>query len=122
MDERLDAIIFATAITFDVGSEDLVGRSRQARVVRARQTAMYLARELADLNFVDIGREFDWRDYTTVISACMRTRDRIETDEFFRQKVHALQQVVGLMLGELRGTGSVPTLPRRPPRRCRPSK
>ena len=57
----------ATILGFSV--EALRGRSRQRPLVTARQTAMYVFRELTDLSYPSIARLFGGRDHTTVIHA-----------------------------------------------------
>ena len=48
---------------------DLEGQSRFPAIVRARQVAMYLARQLGAKSFTDIGRFFGDRDHTTALHA-----------------------------------------------------
>jgi chromosomal replication initiator protein len=50
------------------------GRSRQRPIVTARQTAMYVIRELTDLSYPAIARLFGGRDHTTVIHAVEKTQ------------------------------------------------
>ena len=49
--------------------ELLRGKSRQRPLVLARQIAMYVMRDLTDLSYPAIAREFGGRDHTTVIHA-----------------------------------------------------
>ena len=49
--------------------ESLQGKSRQRPLVTARQIAMYVFRDLTDLSYPAIAREFGGRDHTTVIHA-----------------------------------------------------
>lgn len=58
----------------DVTVEDVCGRSRQRPLVTARQTAMYVVRELTDLSYPAIARLFGGRDHTTVIHAVEKTQ------------------------------------------------
>ena len=57
----------------------LVGPSRRQPLVRARQTAMYLCRELTDLSLPKIGRAFGGRDHTTVLHACRKIAELRES-------------------------------------------
>ena len=59
----------ATAKAFDLTIEEICGASRRRPLVAARQTAMYLFRELTDYSFPAIAREFGDRDHTTVMHA-----------------------------------------------------
>ena len=58
-----------TAERFGLDVEQLQSRSRTRNLVHARQVAMYVCRELTDLSYPQIGREFGGRDHTTVIHA-----------------------------------------------------
>jgi len=57
------------AIILGFSVEALCGKSRQRPLVQARQTAMYVFRELTDLSYPSIARLFGGRDHTTVIHA-----------------------------------------------------
>ena len=73
---RVAAVVDATASQFGVSPEELLARDRRPQVARARQVAMYLARELTDESLPEIGRGFGGRDHTTVHSARAQRRRR----------------------------------------------
>jgi chromosomal replication initiator protein len=79
-DEMLQEI--ATILGFSVDA--LRGRSRQRPLVSARQTAMYVFRELTDLSYPSIARLFGGRDHTTVIHAV----DKIQRQMKERKQVY----------------------------------
>jgi len=58
-----------TATMFGLEVEQLRGKSRTRDLVHARQVGMYVCRELTDLSYPQIGKEFGGRDHTTVIHA-----------------------------------------------------
>jgi chromosomal replication initiator protein len=62
-------IIERTAEMFNLEVEQLQGKSRTRDLVHARQVGMYVCRELTDLSYPQIGKEFGGRDHTTVIHA-----------------------------------------------------
>ncbi|MPY93007.1 MAG: chromosomal replication initiator protein DnaA [Acidimicrobiia bacterium] len=62
-------ILDTTCERFTFSVEDLIGKSRRRPLVQARQVAMYVMRELTDLSYPAIAREFGGRDHTTVIHA-----------------------------------------------------
>jgi chromosomal replication initiator protein len=62
-------ILDQTASMFGLSIEEITGRSRRRPLVTARQVAMYVMRELTDLSYPGIAREFGGRDHTTVIHA-----------------------------------------------------
>jgi chromosomal replication initiator protein len=57
------------SIFFGFPIDQLKGKSRQRPLVQARQIGMYVFRELTDLSYPAIAREFGGRDHTTVIHA-----------------------------------------------------
>lgn len=62
-------IIAKTAEMFGLDVEQIKGKSRTRDLVHARQIGMYVCRELTDLSYPQIGKEFGGRDHTTVIHA-----------------------------------------------------
>ncbi len=62
-------ILEATSKMFGLSIEEITGKSRRRPLVTARQIAMYVFRNLTDLSFPAIAREFGGRDHTTVIHA-----------------------------------------------------
>ena len=59
---------------------DLLGKKRTRTLVRPRQMAMALAKELTEHSLPEIGDAFDGRDHTTVLHACRQIRHLIESD------------------------------------------
>ena len=53
-----------------VDESDIVGQSRRAEIVEARQVSIYLCRELLGSSLASIGMHFSGRDHTTVLHAC----------------------------------------------------
>jgi chromosomal replication initiator protein len=62
-------ILEKTSQMFAFSIEEITGQSRRRPLVTARQIAMYVFRELTDLSYPAIAREFGGRDHTTVIHA-----------------------------------------------------
>jgi chromosomal replication initiator protein len=64
---------------------DLLSRQRSRSLVRARQMAMALARELTDHSLPEIGDAFGGRDHTTVLHACEQIARLRESDGRLRE-------------------------------------
>jgi chromosomal replication initiator protein len=75
--ERIQDLV---AEAFGLTRDELLSKSRAARVAWPRQVAMYLAREHTHETLPAIGRRFGGRDHSTVLHACKRAADRIGTD------------------------------------------
>ena len=64
-----------TAEYFDIPIEDLLSQRRQRAIVRPRQIAMFLAKELTPRSLPDIGQRFGGRDHTTVLHAVRKVEE-----------------------------------------------
>ena len=73
-----------------VSVEAVRGRSRQRPIVGARQTAMYVIRELTDLSYPAIARLFGGRDHTTVIHAVEKTQNVMKDRQLVFDQVNEL--------------------------------
>jgi chromosomal replication initiator protein len=72
----VEAIQEVAAASFGIPRSTLVGPSRSAAPLRARQLAIYLCREMTDLSLPQIGREFGGRDHATILNAIRRVEQR----------------------------------------------
>ena len=72
--------------------EQITGGSRRRPLVDARQVAMYVARNMTDLSFPDIGKAFGNRDHTTVMHAVRKIEARMGERQQIFDKVTELQQ------------------------------
>ena len=82
----------AVAQHFDIPLDSLKAKTRIARVVLARQVAIYLARTLTDMPLVHIGKKFGGRDHSTVLHACNKVKKIMEQDPVLKRKVQAIQE------------------------------
>lgn len=76
-------IIRATCRYFGMQRMEMLSSRRTKQLVRRRQIAMFLSRELTPCSLPEIGRRFGGRDHTTILHAC-RTVERLcrESSEF----------------------------------------
>ena len=65
---------------FRLRLSDLTSKRRSRSIVRPRQIAMALARELTNRSFPEIGAAFGDRDHTTVLYACRQVEKLRKTD------------------------------------------
>ena len=73
---------------------DMFSKKRTRNLARPRQMAMYLARELTDLSFPEIGQSFGGRDHTTVLHACSKIEELKAADQVLRRDYNLLTQVL----------------------------
>ncbi|MCY4454276.1 MAG: chromosomal replication initiator protein DnaA [Immundisolibacterales bacterium] len=65
---------------FRIRVSDLNSKRRHRSIVRPRQVAMALARELTNRSFPEIGAAFGDRDHTTVLHACRKVEELQKSD------------------------------------------
>jgi chromosomal replication initiator protein len=73
---------------------DMYSKRRPAHIARARQIAMYLAKELTQKSFPEIGEAFGGRDHTTVMHAVKRVVEIRQHDQETNRHIHALEQTL----------------------------
>ncbi|HVQ57496.1 MAG TPA: chromosomal replication initiator protein DnaA [Solirubrobacterales bacterium] len=79
---------------FGISRAELVGTSRAATPLRARQVAIFLTRELTDLSLPEIGRLYGGRDHSTVLNSLRRVETGIGQDPEFSQRVDELRTAI----------------------------
>jgi chromosomal replication initiator protein len=82
------------AETFGISRAELVGSSRAATPLRARQIAIYLTRELTDLSLPQIGRLYGGRDHSTVLNSLRRLEANLATDKELAERVRELRGAI----------------------------
>ncbi|MEX2659261.1 MAG: chromosomal replication initiator protein DnaA, partial [Acidimicrobiales bacterium] len=87
-------ILEATSTMFGFSVEELQGKSRRRPLVTARQVGMYVCRELTDLSYPAIAREYGGRDHTTVIHAVEKIRALMGERRQIYDQVTELMQAI----------------------------
>ena len=82
------------AVGFGVSRAELVGSSRAATPVRARQVAIYLTREMTDLSLPQIGRLYGGRDHSTVLNSVRRIEAGVAEDPTLAGRVAELRAAI----------------------------
>ncbi len=79
---------------FGISRAELVGSSRAATPLRARQVAIYLTREMTDLSLPQIGRLYGGRDHSTVLNSLRRVEAGIDDDASLAARVQELRGAI----------------------------
>ena len=75
---------------FGLKLQDMKSKKRTKEVANARQTAMYLAKQLTHLSLSEIGRCFGGKDHATVLYACKQIEEKRERDENLNRIIESL--------------------------------
>ena len=73
---------------------DMYSKKRPASIVRPRQIAMYLAKELTQKSLPEIGELFGGRDHTTVLHAVRKMSAERQQMTELNQQLHVLEQTL----------------------------
>jgi chromosomal replication initiator protein len=79
---------------YKVKVADLLSKKRTRFLARARQMAMFLAKELTSHSLPEIGDAFGGRDHTTVIHACRTMKELMESDTSLKEDYVSLLRVL----------------------------
>lgn len=88
----LPEIALATAKVFGVKVSELKSSRRSQSISIARQVAMYLARDLTDLNYKTVGEYFGRGNHSTVIHACKKIANQIQENPVLAHHVEAVEK------------------------------
>ncbi len=76
---------------FGVSLSALTGKSRARDIAFPRQIAMYLMRDQGDMSLPRIGEELGGRDHTTVMYACDKIAELVDSDDKVRKQIMQLK-------------------------------
>jgi chromosomal replication initiator protein len=79
---------------YGISRAELIGSSRAAGPLRARQVAIFLTRELTDLSLPQIGRLYGGRDHSTVLNSLRRIEAGIGEDSELADRVQKLRGAI----------------------------
>lgn len=87
----LKQVLAATATYHQMSMDDLLSKSRTKEVVRARQVAMYLAREETDSSLPQIGEALG-RNHSTILHGYKKIASEIPLDDALRHELSAIRR------------------------------
>lgn len=93
---NIDQIQKVVCEFFDIPIDLLRAKTRRHEVVVARQTAMFLAKDLTNSSLKTIGLHFGGRDHSTVIHACQAVEEFLKTDNVFKQHLDQIRRKIEL--------------------------
>lgn len=76
----VEKIIEEVARTYGVSSDDIRSSKRASNISNARQTAIYIAREITQMSMTSLGTEFGGRDHSTVVYAIQQVEKTMKKD------------------------------------------
>ncbi|MCX5872426.1 MAG: chromosomal replication initiator protein DnaA [Deltaproteobacteria bacterium] len=88
----IEDIISHVAKSFNIKTADLKSKKKHKLYSLPRQVGMYLARNLTDRSYPEIGAAFGGKDHSTVIYGAKKIEKRLETDNSLKTMLEALRK------------------------------
>lgn len=86
----IDTIQKVVAEHYNISIGDLKSRHRSKKVLIPRQIAIYIARELCDYSYPELGNEFGGKDHTTILHSYEKIVDQLKTDTVLDSTIQML--------------------------------
>ncbi|MBC6712633.1 chromosomal replication initiator protein DnaA [Treponema sp. Marseille-Q3903] len=83
----LDTIQKVIADNYQISVSDLKSKKRDKKFVIPRQIAIYIARELTEISYTELGDKFGGKDHSTIMTAYKKIQDSIKTDPSLDSKI-----------------------------------
>lgn len=90
----IEEILQATAKHFGLKPADLKGRSRRSRATEARAVAVYLARNLLEGSYREIGTHFGNRDHKTIAHYCRSIEEKLPQTPDLRRTLREIREAL----------------------------
>ncbi len=89
-----EMIFKQVAHIFNIKVSDFKAKGRTRDIAVPRQIAMYLCEMLTPLSLVEIGKKFGGRNHSTVIHACRKVKEEMESNSELRSRVDLLINIL----------------------------
>ena len=83
----IDVIQKVIADNYQISVADLKSKKRDKKFVVPRQIAIYIARELTEIAYTELGNEFGGKDHSTIMSAYNKIAEQIKIDSSLESKI-----------------------------------
>ena len=90
----IETVMVETAGYFNIDPQLLKSSSKKKEIVKARQVAMFLAREVLEMSLPKIGEEFGGRDHSTVMYSIEKIKETRQSDAYIDT---IIEEITGLL-------------------------
>lgn len=90
----IENILKVVAENYQITVADLKGKKRDNKCVIPRFIALYIAREMTEYSFTELGNEFGGRDHSTIMNGYNKISEKIRSDPSLLKKIKILTEEV----------------------------
>ena len=91
----IETIQKVVADHYNISISDIKSKKKPQKYVFPRQIAVYIARQITEYSFPEIGNEFGGRDHTTIMHSFEKIENALKTDS-------ALNSTIQLLIREIK--------------------
>lgn len=90
----LDKILKVVADSYQISVADLKGKKKDKKYAIPRQISIYIAREMTEISYTELGNEYSGKDHSTMMYADKKIRDLLKTDPSLESRVKNLMREI----------------------------
>jgi len=90
----MEIIQRVVAEDYHLTPNDLKGKKRSSGIVKPRQIAIYLCRELTEYSLTEIGQAFGDRDHATILHSCSKIEEESRSDTNLYSSLERLKRKI----------------------------
>jgi len=86
-------VIEAAAGYFDITTKEITGAGRSKEISTARQVAIYLSREITELSFPSLAKDFK-KNHTTILYCWEKVKKELKTNAALAAQVREVEKII----------------------------
>ena len=90
----IESIQKVVADNYQISVSDLKGKKRDKKFTVPRQIALFIAKEITEYTYSELGIEFGGRDHSTVMHSCDKIKELMTTDPTLNSKIKLLKVLI----------------------------
>ena len=90
----LDKILKVVADAYQISVPDLKGKKKDKKYAIPLQISIYIAREMTEISYTELGNEYSGKDHSTMMYADKKIRDLLKTDPSLESRVQNLMREI----------------------------
>lgn len=83
----LETIQKVIADNYNISVAELKGKKRDKKFVIPRQISIYISRELTEISYMELGKEYGGKDHTTIMHSYEKVAEMIKLDPSLESKI-----------------------------------
>lgn len=91
---EIEDILKVVCAHCNIKMSDIKSNKKNKNISEARQLSMFLAREMTNTSFPEIGEKIGGRDHSTVIYSCKKMKEKLENDLKLNEAIEEIKEKI----------------------------